>query len=523
MALECKNCGGSLVYNIDKKKLQCKHCDSKFDVGNYKGNNDAKVIKADSGYNMDVFICRNCGAELCAPKEQLVAYCSYCGSEAMELSKSKPGEEPKKIVPFSISLDTVKQKYAAALKKKFFVPDEFLDPEYLSEFRGIYVPYWSTKVTLEPSEVSLKGTKRYTVGDYDYYEEYDIEARIQGDVSGGYYDASAEFDDTVAAEVAPFKEYGAVNFKEGYLAGFYADTVTTSYDNYVNQTLYQAYGNVRDGISKKVSNVKLDEKPLKKAFRGSIRDKKVTLMPVWFLTWKRGNRVAYSVMNGQTGKLSIDLPIDYKKFFLSVGVQAIIYWAIISLMAGFVIPLVVSAFASVFLIISSMMFSSELRKIRLKEQHIYDYGYNFKSIWKKAVPGKEKNLKKIDLGLRIAFYVVIAATAFYALVIETPDEVRGLYTFMMILQSVPLILALYNNMGVKNKNGIVPSVLSMAAQYAGIVLAGSYHPQDYWYFIIALICMAAILCNILTSIYYLEFLTTRPVPNFFKREGAQNE
>ena len=40
------------------------------------------------------------------------------------------------------------------------------------------------------------------------------------------------------------------------------------------------------------------------------------LFPVWFLTWRKNDRVAFLVMNGETGKISADLPVDIRRFLL---------------------------------------------------------------------------------------------------------------------------------------------------------------------------------------------------------------
>lgn len=88
---------------------------------------------------------------LAAPTEQLVAYCNYCGSESMELSKSTVGVKPAKMIPFSVLVEEAKEQYKETMKHKYCVPKEFVQDEYLSEFRGIYIPYWATRVDVKSS------------------------------------------------------------------------------------------------------------------------------------------------------------------------------------------------------------------------------------------------------------------------------------------------------------------------------------------------------------------------------------
>ena len=47
------------------------------------------------------------------------------------------------------------------------------------------------------------------------------------------------------------------------------------------------------------------------------------MLPVWFLTWQESGRVAYSVVNGQTGKVTSELPVDIKLYLLFSLIAAI--------------------------------------------------------------------------------------------------------------------------------------------------------------------------------------------------------
>ena len=79
----------------------------------------------------------------------------------------------------------------------------------------------------------LQGSRSYTRGNYDYYEEYEVTAKIhdQG-LYGVPYDASRNFDDSIAEEIAPFHREDLVDYRSGYLAGMYADCPNVGADVY---------------------------------------------------------------------------------------------------------------------------------------------------------------------------------------------------------------------------------------------------------------------------------------------------
>lgn len=57
-----------------------------------------------------------------------------------------------------------------------------------------------------------------------------------------------------------------------------------------------------------------------------------TLLPVWTITYKSKNgKIYYFSMNGQTGKVYGELPIDYKKISLVSGIVSLVTLVILLL------------------------------------------------------------------------------------------------------------------------------------------------------------------------------------------------
>ena len=128
MAMKCPACGGHLAYSVELNQLKCPYCTSTFEIEDYNEKNTAIAEKDSETLSVNRFVCRNCGAELSStdsPDEQLVQYCAYCGSESLMMGKADATEIPETIIPFKITKDRAKEKYAEEVKKMFFVPKEF--------------------------------------------------------------------------------------------------------------------------------------------------------------------------------------------------------------------------------------------------------------------------------------------------------------------------------------------------------------------------------------------------------------
>ena len=522
MGIKCPNCGGGMVFDIGRQQLVCPYCDTVCTVQEYRVNNAAEYVN--DNYSVSTYRCKNCGAELTAPEEQTVAYCSYCGGEAMLQEKQAETIRPKRIIPFQKTKAEAIAAYEAAVKKALYVPKELKNADFLEGFRGVYLPYWGIDVEIPHRDLQFKGHRSYTQGKYDYYETYDVNATVGGQVEGAIYDASAAFDDTLAAQIAPFDQKGARPFDEAYLAGFYADKVTASPEVYSALATEQAADKVYESISRKAGKVSVSypsgrEKRIE-AIGAKATGESVSLFPVWFLTWRRKDRVAYSVMNGQSGKITVDLPVDLKAFFLYSAAAAAVLFVILSLLPAFIQPMTMAALCAVLLVLSGRLLNGELRQIRLREQHVYDYGNT--SEGKKAKP-KSTAASCLGTGLMCVYYGIMIAMAF-ATTTGSDGTVGPTFLLALIGQIVLSVKLIRNAAGSRSKIAILAALVAPV-----ILLFGTYvgvnpevFPNDGWYYGLATGCLAGILINALFVIGQYNDLATRPVPNFFRREGANN-
>lgn len=522
MGIKCPNCGGGMVYDVGQKKLICAYCDTACTVQAYRQNNAAEYVN--DNYSVNTFRCKNCGAELTAPEEQTVAYCSYCGGEAMLTEKQTETIRPKRIIPFAKTKTDAINAYESAVKKVLYVPRELKNASFLEGFRGVYLPYWNIDVEIPQRELSFQGTRTYTQGKYDYHETYDVRAQVGGQVEGAVYDASAAFDDTLAAQIAPFDQKGSRAFDEAYLAGFYADKVTADPAIYRDLAAEQATDKVFENIDKKAGKVTVSMPSSKEKRRETIGAKvtgeRVSLFPVWFLTWRKKDRVAYSVMNGQSGKITMDLPVDLKQFFLYSAVAAAVLFAVLSLLPAFLQPMTMAALCAGLLVLSGRILNEELRKIRLQEQHVYDYGDTTRD--KKAKP-RGKTASCLGSVLACVFYGLLIAAAF-GTTTGSDGSVGPTFLLALIGQIVITVKLFRNTSGTKNKSGFLPALAALVILVLGVYVGVNPEafPNDAWYYGLATGCLVGIVLNALFTIGRYNDLATRPVPNFFRREGANN-
>ena len=254
------------------------------------------------------------------------------GKDALEKKDSLGALSEKKHRTEKLDKKAAKENYHKHLQGKKFLPKVFKKENHVDEIKGVYIPFWlfvadaDARITYEAEKVhvSRSGDTEYTTREiYQVYRE--------GTISFDHVpaDGSRKMDDTLMESIEPYNFQEAVPFQQAYLAGYLADR----YDVNVDERIDRARERIRV----------CTEQAFRKTVRGyngrtSVKDSNVqihnasywyAMYPVWILntTWK-GEKFIFA-MNGQTGKMVGDLPIDRSKFWKSVGIRTLLIWGVL--------------------------------------------------------------------------------------------------------------------------------------------------------------------------------------------------
>ena len=133
-----------------------------------------------------------------------------------------------------------------------------------------------------------------------------------------------------------------------------------------------------------------------------VESRKIGMFPLYFLAIrdKDKNYIHYAVVNGETGKIALDLPIDFKKYILG---SLIISIPIFLLLDGnlLLLPKGIVIFSIIASLISFIISSSQIGKMAESEKHFDDLGYDSvnkttkqeKNEYKKSVKKNYKNIR----------------------------------------------------------------------------------------------------------------------------------
>lgn len=381
--IKCPNCTAELEFDSKDQLVKCDYCGSEFNPKDL--NVEVKKSKKQETYEGMSYSCSQCGASLLTFDETAITFCSYCGSQAMIEEKMIKRNKPEFIIPFKKTKEQCIDAYKKKLASSFFTPKHMKDDIVVSKFRGIYIPYCIYKLSCH-GDVTNKGKKySHRSGDYVYYNNYNIYARVDADYDGISYDMISNVYDRFSHAI-PHNVSEAEEFNVNYLAGYYADTSDVSDYIYEDNAKAIAEEDSTRHLSKVREFSKYGCSNPKAKFE--VSEKKIGMFPLYFLAIrdKTNTYVNYAVVNGQTGEVVVDLPVDFMKYILASLLITIPIFLIIN---GFLVlvPKTICILSMVAAAISLIISFVQAKKIHAREHHLDDEGYLDKN-------GKNKVKKK---------------------------------------------------------------------------------------------------------------------------------
>ena len=336
---KCPNCTATLKFNPKSQKWECEYCRSIFELEDLE-KNAKKYEKATSKplQDLDIYTCQNCGAEIIADTNTTSTFCVYCKSTAIIKNRLVGAFAPDKIIPFKTTKEDAIEAFKNVGIRKILMPKEFSNKKNIAEMKGVYIPFWlfdfectgniSGKATKVKSWSS--GSYRYTQTDYYFVER-------GGTISFDNIpvDGSKNFDNAIMNSIEPFHYTGLKDFNYSYLSGFYAEKYDQNNDEVRSIGLERAKNTIRTTFEKDLTMY--TTKTITKEDI-NIENESVCycLLPVWLLNIEYKDKIHTFAMNGQTGKMIGNIPIDKKKTIIfAISLTLLISLIIIGVMVLF--------------------------------------------------------------------------------------------------------------------------------------------------------------------------------------------
>lgn len=525
---ECPGCGANMKFDIVSQQMSCAYCGMKAEPHSLQKDADAAV---EDTFEVTRFTCPQCGGEMIGGDQDATAFCSFCGAANILTGRLTQEKRPGYIIPFKKTKEDCKRAYARKMRWALFAPRQLRDPAYIDSFRGIYMPYWTYKLE-QKGEVRLKGKKSYRKGDYVYTEHYDLTGDVDAAYYGFSYDASSTFYDNISESLAPYYVKDQVEFTPAYLSGFYADIADVDEDLYrenamemANESSWQQICTAKAFKGYTVSYGS-DPSGLTGLLHTQCSAAHSTMYPVWFLSWRREDRVAYATVNGQTGKVVADMPIDVKRFMGVAMILALPLFIILNLL-GTMKPLTLLILCSLLGIAAAWVYLLELRAIRRRENNETDMALQQKQAEKarqgippkpSPKPSKRESAKKASN--KISERIVMISTV--VMVVTLMVVFGGSFFWCLaavVVCGILYFMCFWVEKNLENYRHRYSGLIAMGAQAVAAVICLVNPVSDLWYYLGALLIMLSVLLDILDIIKSYNRLAMRRLPQFDKQGG----
>ena len=516
----CPGCGSMMVFDIKEQKLKCGRCDRTESI---EEADQREYRKAGSSFSVDVLTCPTCGAEIRAMNAAQAAFCNYCGSSVMLEQRTADMEAPETVAPFRVTREECFAKYREMVKKSLCADRRLKKDVTAESFRGIYVPQYIYSAAVK-GEAVLEGHE--TKGNDTYY--YNTTVQLDHEFDNILHDASREMPDAMSEKIARVGPNEFKPFSPAYLSGFYADIPDTEESAYIPYAKAEA---VRLGLKDVMEDLEGGytyssadtEKKLLKMTKAKCTGR--TLVPVWFMSIRSRGRLLYAIQNGVTGDMVADMPMDIPRFGLIALILAIPLFLFLNNFLNLTLRPEMVLIAAMLLALGAQWF------VNRRRQNIAD-----RMASEEAKDGKDNLAQRLKQRKRMASH----AKGGSANLIENAGGFGGMILLVILLTQFSKIndarifkygaLGLTVLMGVMLAWGTQTKVRTPVGCYAAfiamvlgavVLLLNPFHSDDMPLYVLALLCLAAVVWISIDLLLLHNRECSNPLPQFESHRGGE--
>jgi DNA-directed RNA polymerase subunit RPC12/RpoP len=342
----CPNCGAKISFDIHEIHLVCQFC-------GYTHKVDESVISDSSEQVLDVVLptttahrwaesqarvtCEQCGVVIILPTGQTADSCPYCASNRFISSASLMELiDPQMIGLFKVDPGNAAKSIKTWLGKGMLSPDDLAAQHSGMQLHPAYYPFWVFEGTLEIPwfcDVNV-GSGKAAVWEAHTGSQFEMFENV-------LIPGLRKISKSDLAGIEPFILNDLVDFSPDYLAGW----VALTYD----QPLADASLLAREKVIQKVRSTLaglVEPNRQKRNFsigagKWSGLTYKLALLPIYIGNYPFQGKRYRLLINGQTGKVHGDKPVDtLKTAMIIIGgiilfiILLVIFWSLLNWFTG---------------------------------------------------------------------------------------------------------------------------------------------------------------------------------------------
>jgi Zn finger protein HypA/HybF involved in hydrogenase expression len=332
MEFKCPDCGGVTSYEIRAEAVVCPQCGREEHAPARPVGRQAEefefrtdvVSRAQAGWGTarQEIHCRHCGASVSVPPGDLTARCPFCASHKV-IQRTDPGDElrPRFLIPFQRPPEECRPLTRRWLAGSWMVPAALRRIADATDFTPIYLPAWTfDAVTTASWRAEVGHTRRET-----YYRNGRRHTRTRivwkwesGAVRQGFDDllipGTSRFRARLLDGLNPFDLQQLTPYDPNFLAGFHAQAYDVELTRAWTDARHAMRETTRAACRKQASTPLIRNFSMELDF--SEESWRYILVPVYAAVYTYAGQPYQVLINGQTGALAGERPVDWTKVWL---------------------------------------------------------------------------------------------------------------------------------------------------------------------------------------------------------------
>jgi predicted RNA-binding Zn-ribbon protein involved in translation (DUF1610 family) len=331
---KCPQCGAVTAYSAADGGLTCTHC------GYYEPPQKAVVGKGAEEFEFTVetmeraahgwgearkeLQCQGCGAYTSVPTDALTHTCPFCGSNKV-IQREAPQDilRPRFLIPFKIEADKCQNLSREWLGSSWMTPGALKRLARVADFTGIYLPFWTFDSITDAdwkAEVGHTKTERYFSNGEWKTRTKTVWKWENGHVHLFHDDLLVEGTTRVSAVLLDrIKGYNLnqlAPYEPKYLAGLQAQSYDIPLESAWETVRHEMRERTRRACRAQASTSKIRNFSMNLDF--SEESWRYILLPVYLAIYHYQDQSYQVMVNGQTGKVSGQRPVDWFKVWLAI-------------------------------------------------------------------------------------------------------------------------------------------------------------------------------------------------------------
>ena len=320
----CPGCSGNMVFGIAEQALVCESCGTVITIPKY---DDIVLEKAKHNVNLTEaadriieqrekresfkrsYACRSCGGLIQPGALGASDACPFCGNSIVFTDKIRDQSEPDFLIPFKKDRTFFLEAFHKILQESLFVPEDFANTAKPENIHACYIPFWIYDARVSDS-VTMK-TEQVTGNLHLFFHNvYDCMGSASLTFQGVPQDGSQEIPAAVTQSPEPYHPEAGVPFHFGYLSGLDARIFDINAKGSYPAVKARVIASSRKFIAgENCDNIHV----VNEDAEVSSTEISYALYPIWTMKASWQGKTYNYAMNGETGRLTGDIPADRKR------------------------------------------------------------------------------------------------------------------------------------------------------------------------------------------------------------------